>query len=96
MPDVVVTHGLDGYCSACGTVIFAWRPRLVIGSRNYCAPLGSVCHQSGLRSGFWRFTALDAVNLLAADVEALRRVGSRAVDPDHDAPLLQGAEHVAA
>lgn len=96
MPDVELTHGIDGYCSACGTVIFAWRPRLVIGSRNYCAPVGSPCHRSGLVSGHWTFTHLDAVELLAADIADLRRRGVRTVDPDDHAASLQCPQHVAA
>lgn len=96
MPDVEIAHGQTGYCGACGAVIFAYRPRVVIGSRSYCGPVDSPCHRSGLRTGDWTFTHLDAVELLATDIAELRRVGSRAVDPDHDAALLQGAEHVAA
>ena len=81
MPDAEIVHGIDGYCSACGTVIFAWRPRLVIGSRNYCAPVGSPCHRSGLLTGGWTFTPADADALLADDISHLQRRGARTVDP---------------
>jgi hypothetical protein len=92
----VTTNGASGYCSACGAVIFAWRPRLVIGSRNYCAPVGSPCHQSGLLAGAWSFTAQDAAALLAADIDGLRRRGLRSVDPADQPAVLERAQNIAA
>lgn len=96
MPDSEVVHGTPGYCSACGTVIFAWRPRILIGSRNYCAPVGSPCHKSGLLNGDWSFTVADAAELLARDIAELRRRRVRSVDPADQPGLLQPAQHVAA
>lgn len=93
---VELVHGMSGYCAACGAVIFAWRPRLVIGGRQYCAPIGSACHESGLISSQWVFTPADAAELLAADIDWLRGRGVRSVDPHVDALLGESAEHVAA